>query len=233
MCGRYSLTTPMEAIAQLFALDSRANLPARYNIAPTQDVPVVRVGPDGARDGRSRELVQMRWGLVPAWAKDIKIGARMINARAETVATRFKATFEQRRCLVVADGFYEWLKRPDGRKQPQHITLADKAAFAFAGLWERWRDPADGEWLLSCSIITTDANALVAPIHDRMPVILAPADHAAWLAAPDAALVKPLPAEAMAATAVSMRVNNVDNDDAACLEPAEAEPGGTAQLDLF
>ena len=228
MCGRYSLTTPMEAIAQLFALDSRANLPARYNIAPTQDVPVVRV----ARDGR-RELVQVRWGLVPAWAKDIKIGARMINARAETIATRFKATFEQRRCLVVADGFYEWLKRPDGAKQPYHITLADKAAFAFAGLWESWRDPA-GESLLSCSIITTEANALVAPIHGRMPVILAPADHAAWLAAPDTSLLTPYSADAMAVTAVSTRVNNVANDDPECLAPADsdAEPG-KAQLDLF
>ena len=229
MCGRYSLTTPMEAIAQLFALDSRANLPARYNIAPTQDVPVVRVGPEGAH-----ELIQVRWGLVPAWAKDIKIGARMINARAETVATRFKATFEQRRCLVVADGFYEWLKRPDGAKQPYHITLADKAVFAFAGLWERWRTP-EGDPLLSCSIITTTPNERVAPIHDRMPVILAPADHGAWLAAPDAALLRPFPADAMTATAVSSRVNNVDNDDAACLASVEAATPGAvkAQLDLF
>ena len=231
MCGRYSLTTPIEAIAQLFVLDSRANLPARYNIAPTQDVPVVRVGPD---DGRERELLQMRWGLVPSWAKDVKVGARMINARAETVATRFKNTFEKRRCLVVADGFYEWLKRPDGAKQPYHITLADGAVFGFAGLWERWRNPADGEWLDSCSIITTEPNELVTPIHDRMPVILAPADHAAWLATPDASLLKPFPAAAMVATAVSSRVNKVDNDDAACLEPAAVEAAaGKAQLDLF
>ena len=228
MCGRYSLTTPVEAIARLFALDSRANLPPRYNIAPTQDVPIVRLD----KAGQARELVQVRWGLVPVWAKDVKIGARMINARAETVATRFKDAFQRRRCLVVADGFYEWRKLADGRRQPYRITLADGGVFAFAGLWERWRNPADNEWLLSCTIVTTDANALVAPIHDRMPVILAPEAHTPWLAAPDPALLKPYPADAMAMTAVSMRVNNVDNDDAACIEPAEAA-SGEVQHDLF
>ncbi len=228
MCGRYSLTTPMEAIAQLFALDSRANLAARYNIAPTQDVPIVRLDKDGIR-----EFVQVRWGLVPIWAKGLKVGARMINTRAETVATRFKDTFEKRRCLVVGDGFYEWVKLADGRRQPYHITLADKGPFAFAGLWERWRNP-EHEWILSCSIITTAANALVAPIHDRMPVILDPAAHEQWLATADRALLRPYPADAMTATAVSMRVNSVDNDDADCLAPAEpVADSGKAQLDLF
>lgn len=219
MCGRYTLTSPTEAIVGLFRLSDRPNLPARYNIAPSQDVPAVRLGPDNAP-----ALVLLRWGLVPAWAKEIAIGHRLINARAETVAEKpsFRAAFKQRRCLIPADGFYEWQKPPPGSKagkQPYWIALADATPFAFAGLWESWRAP-DGATIESCTIVTCPANELVAPIHARMPVIVGPHDHHQWLAAPpaDAArLLKPYAAAAMTARPVSTRVNSPANDDADCI----------------
>ncbi len=223
MCGRYSLTTPVDALVELFMVEQRPNLQRRYNIAPTDDVPIVRLDREGGR-----ELQLVRWGLVPFWAKDVKIGARMINARAETVATQgaFKEAFQRRRCLVVADGFFEWLKQPDGSRQPYHYTMAGGGPFAFAGLYERWQG-ADKEIVRSCTIITTDANQLVAKVHERMPVILDPADHATWLATSSQTLLRPFPAERMRARAVSARVNNVRNDDEQCLLPIEAEPGKT------
>ncbi len=226
MCGRYSLTTPVDALVNLFLVEQRPNLRPRYNIAPTDDVPIVRLD----REGR-RELRLVRWGLVPFWAKDLKIGARMINARAETVATQgaFKEAFQRRRCLVLADGFYEWLKKPDGKRQPYHYTVADGGAFAFAGLWERWRGPDDAV-VRSCTIITTDSNSLVAEVHDRMPVILDPADYATWLAEPSVELLRPFPAERMRALAVSDRVNSVKNDDVLCLSPAEEATAGQSRL---
>jgi len=229
MCGRYSLTTPLEAVTNLFGVAGRPNFPARYNIAPTQDVPVVRAADgDGDGDGDGgRRLDLLRWGLVPHWAKDLKVGSRMINARAESAAKSpaFRNAFRQRRCLVPADGFYEWRKLPGGTKQPYRITLK-AGLFAFAGLWEAWHDPA-GETVRTFTILTTDANELLMPIHDRMPVILAPADYDAWLGAEDPAavqaLLQPFPAAAMVATPVSARVNNVRNDDAACIAPAQGE----------
>ena len=165
MCGRYLITTPVEAIRQIFKVDQRPNLAARYNVAPTQSVPIIRRNEDG------RELVMARWGLVPFWAKDLKIGARMINARAETVAEKpaFRDAFRRRRCLVIADGFYEW-RKVDGGKQPYLIRLKGAAPFAFAGLWERWTDKESDERIESCTIIVTEANALIAPIHDRMQI---------------------------------------------------------------
>jgi putative SOS response-associated peptidase YedK len=221
MCGRYLLTSPVDLLRQLFRFMERPNLGPRYNIAPTQEVPIVRL----SRDGDRRELIQVRWGLVPYWADDMKIGNRMINARAETIerAPAFREAFQRRRCLVPADGFYEW--RKDGKqRQPLLIRRRDQAPFAFAGLWERWRQP-DGQVLRSCTIATCPPNALLAEIHNRMPVILAAEDHDRWLdpAADDGkALLRPCPADWLEALEVSPRVNSPANDDPECLAPPRA-----------
>ena len=220
MCGRYSLTTPAEAVRRLFDYQGRPNLEPRYNVAPTDEVPVVRL----AREAATRELVRMRWGLVPWWAKDIKVGAKAINARAETVAGKptFREAFRERRCLVAADGFYEWQK--DGKlRRPFRITRRDREPFAFAGLWEGFAPP-EGETILSFTIITTEANALLRPLHGRMPVMLEAADHGAWLApqtkAPALhALLRPFPDDELAFFEVSPRVNKVANDDPSVIEP--------------
>ena len=222
MCGRYSLTSPPEAVRRMFGLTTTPNFPARYNIAPTQSVPVVRR--DEATEGGGRELVMLRWGLVPSWANELSIGAKMINARAETVSEKpaFRAAFRQRRCLVPADGFYEW--QVEGKtKQPMRITLDDGGLFAFAGLWERWTKGPEGP-LETFTIITTDASSSIVHIHERMPVMLAGDDHATWLdprAGVDElkGLLRPFPPERLKALAVSTRVNNVRHDDSACLEP--------------
>ncbi len=225
MCGRYSLTSPPEAIRRLFGLDVTPNLPPRYNIAPTQMVPVVRLAAGSAK----RELVLLRWGLVPSWAKDLSIGARLINARGDTVDEKpsFRSAFRHRRCLVVADGFYEW--RTEGKtKQPMRVTLKSGGPFAFAGLWERFEKGPEGP-VESFAIITTDAADLIAPIHDRMPVMLDETDHATWLdpaSKPErlAALLRPFPSGGLAVYAVSSRVNAVRHDDDGCVAPL-AEPG--------
>ncbi len=222
MCGRYSLTTPVEAVGRLFQVAERPNLEPRYNIAPSQDAPVVRAGEAGGR-----RLGMLRWGLIPSWAKEARVGYRMINARAETVAQKpaFRGAFRQRRCLVPADGFYEWRKLGKA-KQPYRITLADGGPFAFAGLWERWR-ASDGQAVESFTIITTEANPLLRPIHDRMPVILDAADYDAWLdtagVAPEEAArrLRPYLAEGLVAVPVSTRVNSPKNDDVACIVPLE------------
>jgi putative SOS response-associated peptidase YedK len=202
MCGRYSLTTAPEAMRQLFDLSGPlANLPPRYNIAPTQEAPVVRA----AAEGGGRELALLRWGLVPAWSQGPDSRYSMINARAETVAEKpsFRTALKERRCLVPADGFYEWARRPGG-KQPYRIGLAGGAPFAFAGLWEHWRGGnGDGDEIQSFTIIVTQANDTLAAIHERMPVIVAPADYGLWLeGGPKAteearALLRPYPGEAM------------------------------------
>ncbi len=219
MCGRYSLTSPVESVVRLFGLDQRPNLPPRYNIAPAQDVTVVWV-----QDG-GRKLGHMRWGLVPSWAKDVKIGQRMINARAETVAEKpsFRSAFKHRRCLIPADGFYEWQARGTGPKQPYRIGRPDGAPFAFAGLWEAWHG-GEGDELLTCTIITTEANRTLRDIHGRMPVILDERDFSAWLdAAGDGkshdTVLAPAAEDLLAAYPVSARVNNVRNDDAECIAP--------------
>jgi putative SOS response-associated peptidase YedK len=178
MCGRYTLAESPRKLAKRFDVPETPDLPfdgQRYNIAPTQQVPIVR------QKDKKLEMVLAKWGLIPSWAKDMKIGNQLINARADTVATKpsFRSAFKSRRCLIPADGFYEWRKTEDG-KQPFHIRMKDKEPFAFAGLWERWR-PEEGEPVESCTIITTDANELMGPIHNRMPVILAPEDYATWL----------------------------------------------------
>ncbi len=219
------MTTPTEAMRQVFGFDDLPNLAPRYNIAPTQSAPVVRL--DAAAGGR--RLAPLRWGLVPAWAKEIGIGARMINARAETVAEKpaFRAAFRARRCLVAADGFYEWQNTAAG-KQPWRVCLADRGPFAFAGLWESWRGP-DGE-VQTFTIITTEACPSLSAIHPRMPVILAPRDHAAWLApathsASLKSMLAPFPDDRLTAYKVDRRVGNVRHDDPGLIEPLADTPG--------
>jgi putative SOS response-associated peptidase YedK len=238
MCGRYSITSPPEAIQRVFQVPELPNLPARYNVAPTQDVPVVRVGGDGQgpeADG-GRHLVQLRWGLVPSWADDASIGAKMINARAESAAEKpaFRAAFRRRRCLVVADGFYEW-KSPaqkGERKQPYRIQLRSGAPFGFAGLWERWTNPANQSVLETCTILTTEANVSLKDIHPRMPVMLSPDAFDRWLD-PEAdletvqGLLAPYPDNALTAYPISTRVNAVRNDDPSILEPLDEDGGGS------
>jgi len=222
MCGRYLLTTPGEVLAELFEIDEKPRLEPRYNIAPTQEVPIVRL-----RDGGRRELAHVHWGLVPFWARERAIGNRLINARGETLAEKpsFRDSFKKRRCLIPASGFYEWQK-VDGRKQPWLLKVRGELPFAFAGLWSIWKDreATDGSVLESCTIVTTTPNELAAAVHDRMPVILPYGQHDAWLepeAKPDAlsALLAPYPADEMEAWPVSTWVNNPRNEDPACVEP--------------
>lgn len=178
MCGRFAFYSPAEAAAVLFEFDAGVPTEPRYNIAPTQPIPVVR----SARAG-GRELVMLRWGLVPFWAKDPSIGNRMINARAETLPDKpaYRHAYEKRRCLVLADGFYEWRKEANG-KTPWFISLASGEPFAFAGLWESWTDRSTGELLETATIVTTAANDFLRELHDRMPVVLQPEQARAWLA---------------------------------------------------
>jgi putative SOS response-associated peptidase YedK len=207
MCGRYTLRTPAREIAEVFDLAEVPELTPRFNIAPTQPVPAVRLAPDGG----GRELTSFRWGLIPSWADDPSIGNRMINARAETVAGKpaFRHSVRAKRCLIVSDGFYEWRKL-NGRKQPYYIRMKDDHPFAFAGLWEEWGRDAGA--IRSCTIITTDANELMAPIHDRMPVIVHPSDYGLWLdpAVSDPGRLQPLLRPYAA------------NDEARCIEPVPA-----------
>ncbi len=219
MCGRFLLLAPAEALRRLFGAGGSPNLAQRYNIAPTQSTAVVRLKPDGGR-----ELVSLRWGLIPSWAKDAMTGAGQINARAETLAVKpsFRAAYRQRRCLVPADGFYEWQAPASGggTKQPFLIARADRATFAFAGLWEHWQDRS--QTIESFAIVTTDANATLQPIHHRMPAILEPRDCAAWLDPQNqraGELLKPAPDDALTATPISTRVNSVANDDPGIIEP--------------
>jgi putative SOS response-associated peptidase YedK len=227
MCGRFTLHASPEAVADLLELAAPPILAPRYNIAPTQPVGIVRV--EGR--GGPRRWALVHWGLIPAWSKDPGIGARMINARAETVAEKpsFRAAWRRRRCLVPADGFYEWQRGEKG-KQPFYIRRPDQALFAFAGLWERWVG-ADGSELESCTVLTTEPNALMAAIHNRMPVILEPADFADWLghggdATPQELeklqhLLRPYPAELLEAVPVSRYVNNPRHEGAACIAVGE------------
>jgi len=221
MCGRFTLVTAPEIVAEYFELEAVPDLLPRYNIAPTQPAPAILVA-----SGRpAREFRTLRWGLIPAWAKDPAIGNRMINARAETVEEKpaFRSAFRRRRCLIVSDGFYEWKKEPH-RKQPFYIRMRDDVPFAFAGLWEHWEGP-DGTSVDSCAILTTLPNDVLRPIHDRMPVILHPSNYNLWLD-PQMdkidrlkPLVCPYPAEEMKAFPVSRRVNSPTRDDPDCIEP--------------
>lgn len=221
MCGRYSQTADPEKLAQRFRLEPPGpGTSRRYNIAPTQDAPVV------ANDAPKR-LRLMRWGLIPAWAKDAVIGNRMINARAETISEKpsFRKPLKHRRCIVLADGFYEWHVAAGRGKVPVRIMLKSREPFAFAGLWDLWRGP-EGRELATFTIITTQANDLLEPIHDRMPVILRPEDEARWIDPKPAdtaklvPLLKPYSSGEMETYYVSMRVNSPKNDDPACVRPA-------------
>ena len=218
MCGRFASTSPPDVIASYFGAEAPADADEEvapdYNVAPTRDVASIRV-----RSG-DRHLDFLRWGLVPRWAKDLRIGSKMINARAETVATKnsFRSAFKKRRCLIAADGFYEWQRLDDDTKQPMYIHRVDGDPLAFTGLYERWVDAEGLREVHSCTIITTTANDMMAPIHNRMPVLLAPKDWDQWLD-PDnddvdalAPLLVPAPDSLLEAYPVSTEVNNVRNN---------------------
>lgn len=220
MCGRFTLTASIEKLREQFPLFElpEESVP-RYNVAPTQLILAVRQAEGEARP----RGVFLRWGLVPSWADDLAIGNRLINARADTVAQKpsFRAAFKKRRCLILADGFYEWIKEGK-KKQPYHIRLKDGAPFAFAGLWEFWKKDEEIE---SCTILTTDANDTIRPLHDRMPVILEPRDFKRWLdPAPGdpgvlLEMLRPYPAEQVTLAPVSVLVNNPRNERAECVVP--------------
>jgi putative SOS response-associated peptidase YedK len=217
MCGRYTLRDVGALATEITDLRVRiANLRARYNVAPSQVVPIVRIDPAG-----ERELVEARWGLIPSWAKDEKIGYKMINARSETIRDKpsYRTPFKRRRCLVPADGFYEWMKHGTA-KRPHFIHRKDDRPFFFAGLWERWETP--DACIDSCTILTTSPNPLMEPIHDRMPVILDVQGRDRWLdptADPDElyVLLKPADPDAFEAFEVSPVVNSPKNDTEACI----------------
>lgn len=226
MCGRYKLGRGREAFLKYFGADRDTyDWSPRFNIAPTQQVPVIRQDPKEP----NRRLSDMRWGLVPNWAKDLSVGAQMINARAETAAEKpaFRDALKLRRCLIPADGFYEW-QRSKSTKQAYCFTLQDDSVFAFAGLWDRWKSPA-GEVIETCSILTTTPNALTRDVHDRMPVMLLSGDYDLWLdpgfrdttAVRD--LLRPYDANLMKKFPVSARVNNAQNDDRECAEAVQIE----------
>jgi len=227
MCGRYSITTPPEAMTRLFGLSGPVhNFPARYNVAPSQPVPAV------VQAGSVRELALFRWGLIPSWAKD---GAKpMINARGESVADKpsFRAAFRRRRCLLPADGFYEWHRPESGPKTPYNIRLREGGAFAMAGIWDTWM-ASDGSEVDTCAIITTAANKTLEPIHHRMPVILAPEDWAVWLKTSETEarnllpLLRPAPDDLLEAYEISRQVNRVANDGPELLEPVKSDSNDT------
>ncbi len=228
MCGRFTLTSPADIVAEFFEVSGLTQLEPRYNIAPTQRALVIRASPGG-----EREQALLRWGLIPSWAKDRAIGNKLINARGETVAEKpsFRTAFKRRRCLVATDGFYEWqpATAKGAPKTPYWISPARGTVMAFAGLWEHWQ-PSDGEALETFTIITTEANSFMAPIHKRMPVILDPKDFDVWLdphaddgAALErvASLLRACRDDQLRARAVTTYVNSPRNDDARCLDSPE------------
>jgi putative SOS response-associated peptidase YedK len=225
MCGRYTLATPAQLIAEHFGLAEVPELSPRYNIAPTQSVATVRSFAD--RDAPVFE--PRRWGLIPSWAKDPGIGSRMINARVETAAEKpaFRAAFRRRRCLVPADGFYEWKPHPK-RRRPHHVRLPDGGLFGLAGLFEAWKSP-EGEAVASCTLLTTAANASLSALHDRMPIIVAPEHYERWLDPelqdPDAilALTGASVSDRLCFQPVGFAVNSPRNDDPSCIEAAEPD----------
>jgi putative SOS response-associated peptidase YedK len=230
MCGRYRLSRRKQILEEQFGAEPWADdWTPRYNIAPTQPVPVLRQHPQEP----TRQLSLMKWGLIPHWAKDRSGAARMINAKSETAAIKpaFRDPLKLRRCLIPADGFYEW-KRAAKSTQPYCFEVRHGELFAFAGIWENWKNPA-GDWLRTCSILTTTANAVAAAVHDRMPVILSPDDYDLWLdpgmqdVAAASELLKPYNANQMRSYPVSSRINQVANDDEDVSRPVEVvQPQG-------
>jgi len=219
MCGRFSLGSTSAAISHFFGFAQQLPLPPQWNIAPGQNILTVR-----AEDQDTRSPALLLWGLIPPWAKDRSIGYKMINARAETVAEKpsFRSAFQVRRCLIAADGFYEW-QRSGRQKQPYHIRKTDRGLFAFAGIWESWTDQQTRPPVESCAILTTEANDLMRPIHTRMPVILAEEDHERWLHDEPqnlAALLVPHAWPDFEAVPVSDYVNNARHEGVRCIEPA-------------
>jgi putative SOS response-associated peptidase YedK len=226
MCGRYTLAGPdPSALRERFALGDRIAVRRRFNVAPGDDVVAVTTDRDGAPRGDV-----LRWGLVPSWARDPgSLGLKLINARAETMATNgaFRGAFERQRCLVVADGFFEWERRPGRPKQPYRVTRADGAPFAFAGLWASWRGDDGVEPLRTCTIVTTTPSPGLAHIHDRMPVMLEPGAEEVWLdhaTPPEALRALCVPCDATAAVAVGPAVNDARHDEPDCLR--RADPAG-------
>ena len=226
MCGRFTLTTPPSVLARELEVEVPPDLAPRYNAAPGQDVATV-----WRRAGGPRALRQRRWGLVPLWARDPRIGVRLVNARAETAATRpaFRDALRLRRCLVPADGFYEWAASGRGPRQPYHIAFADQTVFAIAGLFERWR-AEDGSWLESCVLLTVPPNATIQPLHDRMPAILPRSAWAPWLdpeqrdPARALELLVPWVGEPLEARRVGTQVNRPEHDSPDCLAPPALGP---------
>ena len=226
MCSRYFLDADGNIIAYTFRVPVKDRIRKRFNIAPTQEAPVIRAGAGG-----EREVAMLRWGLVPPWAKDLKVGTNMINARSEGIEAKpsFREAVKQRRCIVPASGFFEWQGEP-GRKQPYAITVPGRPLFAFAGLWERWK-PRDGEPVETFTIVTTEANDRIARIHDRMPVILPMDAIDTWLTAPldeARALLAPWAGE-VDLRAVGRHVSNVNHEGPECLADAEAWSEAPAQ----
>ena len=220
MCGRFNLRTPLTVLAEKFLFDlgplAKEAFRPRYNIAPTQYIAAVRLDSQG-----KRQLAMLHWGLIPSWAKDTKIGYSTINARGDTVATKpaFRSAFKKRRCLVLADGFYEWEKT--GKvKLPWLYEVDGGKPFAFAGLWEWWQPAGAEKSLESCTIVTTDANELASQVHNRMPVILDAEDYDGWLAGEDIPLI-PFPPERMTARPISTYVNNARNEGPECIKPRD------------
>ena len=222
MCGRYALHAHPDVVALQFGLAVAPQLRPRYNIAPTQEAPVIRIDAQ-----QNRALVLLRWGLVPSWSKDPAIGSRMINARAETAAEKpaFRNAFRHRRCLVPADGYYEW-KLEAGRKQPYLLQLASGGPFGMAGLWESWRS-LEGEVIESYAILTTDAAGAARQVHDRMPVIVAQREYGSWLSGTEpGALLRPSPGAQFTLRRVSTRLNSPRNDDPGCQDEGSAAGAG-------
>jgi putative SOS response-associated peptidase YedK len=224
MCGRFTLSQTAERVAEVFQVSAVPPLEPRYNISPTQAAPVVF----RTTNSPERQFTYMHWGLIPSWADDPKMGARLINARAETVTEKpsFRAAFKRRRCLVVADGFYEW-QTINRKKQPFYIQMGDRRPFGFAGLWEHWQS-ADGSEIESCTILTTEPNDMLRPIHNRMPVILNPTEYDLWLDLDCSntkqlqPLLCPFPSEAMTCYPVSPVVNSPKNDSPECIQPVDS-----------
>ena len=220
MCGRFYLDMPLDEMMTHFDLEDVPDFSANFNIVPSQLIPVVRTGEAG------RELVMVRWGLVPRWSKQVDSGYSLHNARAETVADKpaYRSAYKKRRCLIPASGFYEWKAEQDG-KQPYCIRLADKKPMAFAGLWERWEGAADNV-IESCTIIVTEANDKIRSVHDRMPVIIDPADFELWMSAEQeteqaSVLLRSYPSELVDVFPVSRMVNSPANNDPGCITPIE------------